>query len=217
MEVFISLQTRRIEINLAGEMTPLLVAELDSLEYDPEDPDQVPCWAEVWPAAIGLARYFWHQEERLNNRSVLELGAGVGLPGLVCGLKGARVTFSDFQPLALRLCDLNARLHNLRGYRLLQEDWRVFNCRERFDLVLGADITYEPYLLPFLQEIITAAVRPGGAVILSHPGRPQSRECVRRLLETAFFREELTLIPVTVEDPVLSYHVILVHDLRRVG
>lgn len=211
------MRTRRIEINLAGEKIPLLVADLDSLEYDPEDPDQVPCWAEVWPAAIGLARYLWHQEERLCNRTVLELGAGAGLPGLICGLRGARVTFSDFQPLALKLCALNARLHDLNDYRLLQEDWRAFTCRERFDLVLGADIVYEPYLLPFLQEIITGAVRPGGSVILSHPGRPQGKDCVRRLLHTGLFREEQTSIPVTVEDRVLPYHVILVHDLHRRG
>ncbi len=209
------MRTRRIEIDLASEKLPLLVADLESLEYDPEDPDQVPCWAEAWPAAVGLARYLWHQEERLRDRTVLELGAGAGLPGLICGLKGARVTFSDFQPLALELCGLNARLHNLSGYRLLLEDWRTFACRERFDLVLGADIAYEPRLLPFLQEIIPGAVRPGGTAILSHPGRPQGRDCVRRLLDTGLFREEQALVPVTVEDPVLPYYIILIHDLRQ--
>lgn len=210
------MRTRQIEVNLDGERLPLLVADLSSLKFDPEDPDQVPCWAEAWPAAHGLACYLWHQGERLRGRTVLELGAGAGLPGLVCGLKGARVSFSDFQPLALELCGLNARLHGLDGYRLLLEDWRAFSCRERFDLVLGADIAYEPRLMPYLQEVILGAVNPGGAVLLSHPGRPQGLEFARLLLETGRFCEERAHVPVTVADRVLPYYTILIHDLRAV-
>ena len=137
------LEKKLIRVDLSGRALPLYVAaNVEELVGDPADPDQVPCWAEAWPAARGLAAYFL-QGPRLDGTSVLELGAGVGLPGVACGLQGSNVTFSDFQPLALSLCEANARLHRLplppAAGRLAP-----YRCRERFDLVLASDIAYEP-------------------------------------------------------------------------
>lgn len=142
------LRTRKVEVKLGDTSLPLLVAaDVESLIGDVSDPDQTPCWADVWPAAVGLARRILEGPE-LSGRTVLELGAGVGLPGVACGLQGAAVTFSDFQSPALELCERNARLHNLEQYRLLRADWRDYRSRERFDIVLASDIAYEPRLLP---------------------------------------------------------------------
>jgi predicted nicotinamide N-methyase len=146
---------------------------------------------------------------------VLELGAGAGLPGVVCGLKGAAVTFSDFQQQALELCGRNARLHALEGFRLLLEDWRCFSCRERFDLVLASDIAYEPRLLPHLQAVLLRAVQPGGAIFFSHPDRPVTRDFVRELIPTGPFSETRTVVSVNVDDPVRSRYDITVHCLVK--
>lgn len=44
---------------------------------------------DVWPAAITLCQYLVDTPERVVNKRVIELGAGVGLPGMVAAKLGA--------------------------------------------------------------------------------------------------------------------------------
>lgn len=211
-----SLETRLIQVELARQRLPLYIAaDLEALFDDAADPDQTPCWAEAWPAARGLAAYFL-EGPSLEGKLVLELGAGVGLPGVACGLKGAAVTFSDFQERALLLCEANARLHRLNRYRLLLADWRGYIFRESFDLLLASDIAYEPRLLPHLKRVLLEASKPGGSIYFSHPGRPVTFSFVEDLLGGSLFTEERAAVTVIIpDDPVrISYNIIIQH-LRR--
>lgn len=209
------LQTKTVEVNLDGcKLSLYIPADPEALIGDITDPDQTPCWAEVWPAAIGLAHFLWHGPD-MQDCLVLELGAGLGLPGLTAGLKGAAVTFSDFQPLALEFCRRNAARHNLRHCRFLLADWRDYACPERFDLVLASDIAYEPRLLPHLKKVLLHAIKPGGLLFVSHPGRPVTRHFVEELRLGASFVEERAVVPVTVDDPLRPRYRITVHRLKK--
>ncbi|NLA27631.1 MAG: methyltransferase domain-containing protein [Firmicutes bacterium] len=209
------LKTVTIHVDLDGKILPFyMAADLEVLFDDPADPDQVPCWAEAWPAARGLGAFIL-QGSRLEGKKVLELGAGVGLPGVACGLQGASVTFSDFQPLALHLCEANARLHRLENYNLLLADWRTFSCNEHFDLVLASDIAYEPRLLPSLKAVLLAVLKPGGSIYFSHPGRPVTFSFIEEILAGGSFFQERFLIPVrVVDDPVRKTYEIYIHRLH---
>ncbi len=191
-----------------------VAADAESLIGDLNDPDQVPCWSDVWPAARGMAQYIWDGPE-LTGSTTLELGAGVGLPGVACGLKGAAVVFSDFQPLALELCAENARLNGLQDFRILLQDWRTYNCRERFDLVLASDIAYESRLLPFLKEVLLQAVKPGGIICISHDNRPVTLAFIQELLASNPFTEEKFEISVSVEDTFRPHYKIALHLLKN--
>lgn len=212
------LETKLIYVQLDERELPLYAAaNLEALFDDPEDPDQVPCWAEPWPAAQGLAAHLL-QGPSLKGKKVIELGAGVGLPGVACGLQGAAVTFSDFQKLALALCEANARLHQLDSYRLLQADWRDFAWSDRFDLVLASDIAYEPRLLPYLKKALLSVSKPGGSIYFSHPHRPVTLSFIEELIAGAPFTEERFTEVVTVPgDRVRTTYDILIHRLLREG
>ena len=211
-----AMETKLIHIDLEGKILPLHVAaNLEALFDDPADPDQSPCWAEPWPAARGLAAFFL-QGPDLEGKTVLELGAGVGLPGVACGLRGAAVTFSDFQHRALQLCEANARLHRLSVYRLLLADWRDFACKERFDLILASDIAYEPRLLPSLKAVLLGVSSPGGAIYFSHPRRPVTLAFIEELLQSNLFTEKHLAVTVAVPgDPVRTAYEIAIHRLQR--
>ncbi|KAF5185108.1 Methyltransferase-like protein [Thalictrum thalictroides] len=50
----------------------------------------------VWPCSIALAEYVWQQGLRFSGGvSVVELGAGTSLPGLVAAKMGSHVTLTD--------------------------------------------------------------------------------------------------------------------------
>ncbi|KAJ6682266.1 METHYLTRANSFERASE-LIKE PROTEIN 23 [Salix koriyanagi] len=67
----------------------------------------------VWPCSVILAEYVWQQRLQFSGVSVLELGAGTCLPGLVAAKLGLDVTLTDdSNKLEVldnmrRVCDLN--------------------------------------------------------------------------------------------------------------
>ncbi|KAI7727346.1 hypothetical protein M8C21_002437 [Ambrosia artemisiifolia] len=49
----------------------------------------------VWPCSVILAEYVWQHRSRFKGLTVLELGAGTSLPGLVAAKVGADVILTD--------------------------------------------------------------------------------------------------------------------------
>jgi len=208
-------EAKEVVIPLPGrELRLALVRDVEALITDPGDEDKVPCWAEIWPAAWGLAAYIC---DRLSfaGENLLELGAGLGLPGVVYGLKGARVTFSEFNPLALEFSARNALLNGLEHFCCLSGDWRRFPAAEKYEWIVGSDIFYDPKLNPHLAGVIKACLAPGGRLLLAHPGRPVRFEFVRGLVEDGFGMEEEALLSVYIEDPYFPYYEIRINVLRR--
>src|SRR5439155_27104527 len=83
----------------------------------------IPFWADLWPAARMLAKVI-AQEPWTPGTPALELGCGLGLPGIVALARGLRVTFSDYDACALHVAAGNARLNGFADFQTLQLDWR---------------------------------------------------------------------------------------------
>lgn len=107
----------------------------------------------------------------LAGKTVLELGAGAGLAGLAAAALGARVVQTDHSPEALALCRRNAEANGLTGIRQRLGDWRDWREATRFDVVIGADILYEPALHRDIVRVLERAVAPEGCAIFTDPER----------------------------------------------
>ena len=130
----------------------------------------LPYWAELWDSAIGVGHWLAARRARVESRSVLDLGCGMGLAGTVAAALGARVLFADLETPALLVARLNS-LPWRRRVRTRKLDWRTDRLGERFDLILGADILYERKQWDHLEPFWRAHLAPGGAVLLGEPGR----------------------------------------------
>lgn len=140
-----------------------------------------PYWAELWDSSFGVAELLARQGwglfgERFGGLTslpprVLDLGCGMGLTGLVAAALGANVLLADIEPSALLLARLNTARFAPRT-RVRRLDWRVDRLRERFDVILGADVLYERSQWDHLEPFFRSHLRDGGAVLLGEPSRP---------------------------------------------
>ena len=139
--------------------------------YFDDSANRLPYGVALWPAAIALAHDVAMRTSEFAGRSVLELGAGTGLPGIVAASLGANVLQSDRQDLALHLCRLNGERNATTGLRHAIADWTEWTLDERFDWIMGSDILYGEALHPFLRRIFETNLKPGGKVLVGDPFR----------------------------------------------
>lgn len=130
----------------------------------------------LWPSAIGLAEHLAARPALVCGKRVLELGAGVGLPGIVAQYLGGHVTQTDFQDEPLALARHNAMQNGVSGIHTLQADWRQFPTLPLFPVVIGSDVLYERSLHGVLLRLFDTVLAPGGLLILADPLRPAALE-----------------------------------------
>jgi predicted nicotinamide N-methyase len=104
----------------------------------------------------------------------LELGCGVGLPGLVAQRQGARVVQTDHDALALALCRHNASLNGIADVQQFVGDWLAWTHTDRYPLIIGADIIYDTADYARLEQVFRTNLAPGGEVLLTDPMRQQT-------------------------------------------
>jgi methyltransferase-like protein 23 len=139
-----------------------------------EERDRVPYGAVLWPAAIALAHELASRAETLRSARLLELGAGIGLPGIVAASLGARVVQTDRHPVALAMCARNAERNHVAGIEHRRVDWGEWTDVARYDLIVGSDILYAESKHDDLRRIFAANLSPGGRVLVADPLRPMS-------------------------------------------
>jgi predicted nicotinamide N-methyase len=136
-----------------------------------EDELHLPYWAELWDSSQGVGQFLARGGAGdLREKSVLDLGCGMGLAGTVAAALGARVLFADLESPALLFAALNSWPWRER-VRLRRVNWRTDDLGEKFALIIGADILYERAQWPFEESFWRRHLEPGGRVLLGEPGR----------------------------------------------
>lgn len=173
----------------------------------------------LWESAVGLAQLLARQAEQMQGKRVLELGAGMGLPGLVARSLGATVWQTDHEPRTLALAAHNAQQNRVSGLQYFSADWAQWTHTEQYDLILGADILYERAMQPYVAQIFHQNLAPGGRLLLADPSRPQAFEFVAGL-EKRGWRFEIEMQTITLPDRLQRnkpVEVVLLTGLRMMG
>ena len=137
----------------------------------------------LWNSGVVLAEWLRCSGKALRGRSVLELGAGLGVAGLAAAQAGARVHMTDIEPALTELCAQVERNGSPEGVTLSSLCWtegpaaaraevaralegvRVGPERGRpsmpaFDLVVGADLIYSTAAHSALAHTLGALLVP---------------------------------------------------------
>lgn len=135
--------------------------------------EYMPYWADLWPASRMLAKAILREPWEPGTEA-LEVGCGLGLPGIAALSRGLRVTFSDYDATALRFARANAVLNGFSEFRLLQFDWRYPPPELRVPVLLASDLVYEMRNVAPLVALIKQVLLPGGLCLLTDADRAPS-------------------------------------------
>jgi predicted nicotinamide N-methyase len=150
--------------------------------------EYMPYWADLWPAARMLAKVVLRESWPAPGTEggplhALEIGCGLGLPGIAALAMGLRVTFSDYDATALRFAADNARLNGLTEFDTLQLDWRYPPADRQFPVLLAADLIYEMRNVGPLVSLIKRMLAPGGTCLLTDQDRVPSHVLREKLAD----------------------------------
>ena len=136
----------------------------------------------VWPSARHLCSWLVSNNQELfsGEQEVLELGAGVGLCGiLVSKFSGVRRTIlSDNKIPLLKVLEANVVINSAPDTVVAVQriDWteeaqalQQPESIDTFDVVIGADLLYDDGAAELLHATVVRRLRPGGTVILCGP------------------------------------------------
>ena len=140
----------------------------------------------VWPSGVALARLIAHCPSLVRDKSVLEIGAGLGIVGNAALRAGAsRVCMCDVDGDMLRLAKASA-LENApedpsRAATLVL-DWSAIpetfcvSVGEKYDVVVAADVLYDASAARCVSDVVGRATKPGGMALLCDPENRTHRE-----------------------------------------
>lgn len=130
----------------------------------------LPYWTDLWPAARMLAKVIL-REPWAPGLDALEIGCGLGLPGIAALTAGLHVLFTDADATALHFAANNARLNGHERFRCLTLDWNHPPESLKVPVVLASDLIYEIRNVEPVARLIKQLLEPGGLCLLTDTDR----------------------------------------------
>lgn len=177
------------EIEIPG--TKLTIHEYDDL--CDSITGQVLTGAWLWDSALVLSEFIvthCRLEFDLQGKSVLELGAGTGLPGLTTAVLGARRVVLTDVDLLLPLLNKNVEANGLR-YRVEVRElpWGSDESSSRlgeFDLILMSDVFFDLSGVAALAKTLKSFCGTGTVIWSASEIRPSTSDCLSELINEGF-------------------------------
>ena len=145
----------------------------DQEEYNEESSGSIDCGSgqKLWECSIDLCLAL--QIMDLSSfHSVLELGCGHGLPGLICLANStAQVSFHDYQESTIRCItqvNVDRNFADLSGRcRFVSGSWSDFDCSVKYDLILCSEGIYSEEHFESLANILKRCLSQTGLALFA--------------------------------------------------
>ena len=206
----IKLKTGRVQLTIVKE--PDWFLEQLSRE-DSEGKLYLPYWTYLWESSIALAHHIEKLGTHLKNTTVLEIGCGFGLTGIVACRMGARVVFTDAERDALHFVQHNAEQNGVEDRAdFAQMDWNTPCFNYKFRYILAADVIYEEHHWEPILMLLQNCLAPNGVALFSEPNRSNAVGFFK-LIGTNGFTYQKSTCPVTLDKQTSQ---VSIYTIRRI-
>ena len=133
----------------------------------------------LWEGAIDLVEFLTNQNVVFEDKLVLELGTGIGLPGILALKRGAKVWFQDYNIEVLECATIPHTFMNISNHgdvfknaTYLSGSWSSLvpyskQNLQKFDIIMTAETIYEASNYPALLELFDKLIVPNGTIIIA--------------------------------------------------
>ena len=149
------------------------------LKLDPTTP--FPFWAKIWPSSIALIEVLKAHPHLIQDKCVLEIAAGIGLPSWMMAAIAKSIQISDYDKEAVSLLQKNIEHLQLQNVEAMQLDWNAIPDNMQPEVILLSDINYDPMQFDTLISLINKFMDQRCSVILSTPQRIMASPFVQKL------------------------------------
>jgi len=152
-----------------------------------------PYWSKCWPSAIALSDFIAKNQALIQDKHVLELAAGLGLPSLVAARFAKNVITSDYLSEPLSFVKISAAENNITNIETRIINWHNQPSDLLVDIVLLSDVNYNPDDFETLDRLFSFFLQQHTLIILSTPQRIMARSFVEKWLPFKTMQEEFML------------------------
>ena len=151
-----------------------------------------PMFGVLWDSGNALAEEM--AAFAIEGKRILEVGCGLALPSLVLKRRGADITASDRHPMAAEFLRANCELNGLPAIPFVFASWDKAELG-KYDLLIGADLVYEPDLPALLAAFLARHAAPEARVIIADPGRRELARFKNLMMKQNFTHTEKRFAP----------------------
>ena len=170
LETFVRASTVETPVRLVPEIRLHLARDSQRIFQRADELERLgerfqPFWAFAWPGGQALARYLIDTPDIVRGRRVVDIGAGSGIAAIAAMRTGARAALAaDVDPLAELAIGRNAATN---GVTVATTTRDILGEPIDADLVVIADLVYEPELATRVAAFLEAAADAGTDVLLA--------------------------------------------------
>ena len=131
-------------------------------------------WDKIWPSEMALAEFLVQEyyPDKLKGLTVMEIGCGVGLAGVVAAQLGAFTMLSDMVPITLVGVKETCEINQITNFDTCILDWSSsIDLTEQYDIVIGSEVFYDKNNLPDISKVLNGVLKTGGQAFFSDPNR----------------------------------------------
>jgi predicted nicotinamide N-methyase len=168
-----------------------------------------PHWTKLWPAGLAMADFIHQHPELVQDKKVLELAAGLGLPAFVAARYAKTVCCSDYLQEAVDTMARSAEHLQLTNVTCQVLDWNHLPEVLSPDVLLLSDINYDPDQFDQLYQVLHRFLQQGTTMLLTTPQRLMAKPFIEKMLPFCQQQNEMTVLYQEQHTPISVYLCVL--------